>query len=586
MSEFRARTSLASVLVALIGLSACGSSDSSDTNQTALDPGVGGTQRGGLGGADSSVGGSGRALGGLGGGVGTGFGGMSSLGGAAPIGGGPAVGGASAFGGATAAGGATMVGGATGFGGNSSIGGATNAGGMTAAGGATGTTGGGTSLGGQTGVGGLNDSGGATSVGGETGSGGASIENCTFTVNSSISPKIATVGIVEWSTSLAGLQSAQIDFGLSTSYGQTATVDLAQGSSNFRTLLLGMKAQSQVHFRIVANGAGTQCASDDYTLTTGGLATGLPNATTNTHNAQALAGGYKVTSRFQGGPAFILDSDGDIVWWYNIGETTRARMSYDGNYMWIAKGNVPKNTAKMVRVSMDGLDEQDLTAQFQDLNHDFTVLPDETVIFIAYGSANGCDKVAERSPSGTTHTIVENICSLLGVSASHLNAIHYDQSDDTVIFSELDSSTYTKVDRSGNVQWILNGNQSTFSNNDYKWNANHGFHILPDNHILVFNNGSPGSGQASVAIELALDLTGGNTASRVWEYTSTSGIQNVVMGDAQRLSNGNTLVTYSTQGIVHEVDPNKNVVEEMSWGLGAALGYMMQRDSLYGPPPK
>ena len=37
---------------------------------------------------------------------------------------------------------------------------------------------------------------------------------------------IATVGIVTWSTTMAGATSAKIDFGLTTSYGMTAPIDL------------------------------------------------------------------------------------------------------------------------------------------------------------------------------------------------------------------------------------------------------------------------------------------------------------------------------------------------------------------------
>ena len=57
-----------------------------------------------------------------------------------------------------------------------------------------------------------------------TGAGGTGSANCTFTQSSTISPMIATVGIVTWSTTLAGATSAKIDFGLTTSYGMTAPV--------------------------------------------------------------------------------------------------------------------------------------------------------------------------------------------------------------------------------------------------------------------------------------------------------------------------------------------------------------------------
>ena len=62
-------------------------------------------------------------------------------------------------------------------------------------------------------------------------------------------------------------------------------------------------------------------------------------------------------------------------------------------------------------------------------------------------------------------------------------------------------------------------------------------------------------------------------------------ISNVIMGDVQRLPNGNTLIAYSQQGIVHEVNTNMEVLQELTWSLGGAIGYVNKRASLYGPPP-
>ena len=71
------------------------------------------------------------------------------------------------------------------------------------------------------------------------------------------------------------------------------------------------------------------------------------------------------------------------------------------------------------------------------------------------------------------------------------------------------------------------------------------------------------------------------TATKTWSYTAT-GARSSVLGDVQRLPNGNVLVTYSTTGQVHEVDPSGNLVMKIT---GSSLGYSEFRESLYGPPP-
>jgi hypothetical protein len=72
----------------------------------------------------------------------------------------------------------------------------------------------------------------------------------------------------------------------------------------------------------------------------------------------------------------------------------------------------------------------------------------------------------------------------------------------------------------------------------------------------------------------------GNSASQVWTYQAGGSL---VLGDVQRLANGNTLITYSTNGLIHEVDDAKNVVRQLS---GSSFGYADQRPTLYGPPAR
>jgi len=440
-------------------------------------------------------------------------------------------------------------------------------------------TSGGTSGGGDVG-------GGTLATGGQT---ATQRTDCGITANATISTAIPTVGVVEWSSTLSNIDNAHIDFGLDTSYGLSAPVDLKQ--PNYRTLLLGMKASRTYHYRVVAQSGNTPCTSPDRTLSTGALIDGLPTVTITTNSPQALAGGYLVTEVYTAnyvltnGVAFILDTDGDIVWWYqpNIGSLTRALMSYDGNYMWISFANVPPLAAKVIRVSMDGLDVQDFSNQFKKQNHDLVVLPDETVVFIAYGS-NGCDDIMERSPSGSVRTIV-NSGSAFGDSTScHCNSIQYWKEDDTITVGDLDHNAYFRTTRDGQIKWVLGGGSyNTFSNSDWPFIGVHNFHILSNDRLLFFNNGDTGA--PSKAVEVQMD-TVALTAVPTWQYQANPSIANTIMGDVQRLDNGNTLITFSTQSRVHEVSADGSLLQELRWSPGTDVGYATKRMSLYGPPPK
>ena len=151
--------------------------------------------------------------------------------------------------------------------------GAAGASGQAAGGGASGNPG----TGGEGNGGGRSGGAGAPGQGaGGTGSSNA----CSFSIEAQISPKIAEVGIVAWSTTFADVRSAHIEFGETTAYGMKAPVDLA--SPGYRTLLLGMRSSETYHFRVVATASSGACASEDQTMTTGALPSSLPKTTVRT----------------------------------------------------------------------------------------------------------------------------------------------------------------------------------------------------------------------------------------------------------------------------------------------------------------
>lgn len=419
--------------------------------------------------------------------------------------------------------------------------------------------------------------GGSAAIGGAGVAGSGGERPCAVDVTSSLSSGIGTVGIVEWSADQGDIETARIEFGLDTTYGMSAPVDLTE--ANQRTLLLGMKASRTYHFRIVVEGPSESCSSEDFTLTTGPLPDDLRGVTLTKHDAGTPAGGFFVSGFLQDGPAFILDADGDYVWWYGAGEMGRAAMSHDGKFLWYAGINVNGGRASMKRVTMDGLREDDFTDEFGEIHHDFTVLPDESIAFIQHDGP--LDRVVERAPDGALSVIFDLASAHGGASMNHANSIHYSPDDDAYTVSDLSQDAYVKVTRQGEVVWVLGGSTSDFSGDGAVWEAQHGHHLLAEDRLLFFSNG-PFQGPSTV-IEVALDFST-KTATRVWEYVS--GERSVLYGDVRRLANGNTLVTYSSFGIVHEVSPNGELIEELIFEPPGGIGYATKRASLYGRPPE
>jgi len=433
------------------------------------------------------------------------------------------------------------------------------------------------------------DSQGGTPTGGASvvpGSGGAAAEEpkdftISVTLASDIQPDApGTVGIVTWSLEDAVPESAEIHFGLDTSYGMVAPVDLT--AVDYRTLLLGMKPSRTYHFQVAATVGGRQVLSPDQTLETG-PASNLVNVTSSIHDEASHESGFIVSTYGQtppptmpytefmniGSMVFILDGDGDVVWWYQsqVGLTPRARMSYDGKSMWLVPERTDYDGAPIERVSMDTL-QSTIYDGVVGASHDGAVVNSEVMAYIDYGEGD-CGSVFELAQDGSQVEIFESSDYLPGLVMPncHLNAVRYREAQMLYTVSDRYNDIFV-FDRLGALQWRLS---DIVSNASYG-GEQHGHQLLSDTILLFANRG--GNGGTSAAIEYSL-----TDGTEVFRYEP--GIFSVYYGDVQRLPAGNTLVTFSIDGTMHEVDPAGNLVMTIR---GDLFGYAEWRSSLYGPP--
>jgi hypothetical protein len=456
--------------------------------------------------------------------------------------------------------------------------------------GGSGGTGGGAAAGSAGAIAGA--AGGAAGTAGAGGAGG-----CTITATSSLSAAISTVGIVTFTTSLASIDSAEIRFGpASTGPTMTAPVDL--GQPGHRTLLLGMKPSTRYVFRIVARSSAGTCTSADDTIMTGVAPMAVPTPKATIMNAAAHARGFIVTS---GGVdvngAWIFDADGAPVWWAPTtpSEPSRIAMSWDGTKMYMMALN-NMNTDGGGQITIVGMDGTGTTtaAGMKKSHHDLTAIPGgfATILWNATGTDAPCSLV-ERADDGTITTIVADMSSVYnGVATTstggkfHTNSIHYYPSDDTYTLGDRNPNLYVKVSRTGQLIWQLGGGMpkdpGKFFSGAGTWMVNHGHHLLPDGTFLLFSNGVSTNPQVpwpSVVLGFQLD-TSTMTASSGFVYMGDN-ISSSVLGDVQRLPNGNILITASRTGVITEVMPGGQPVASFQ---ATEFGYAEYRDSLYGPP--
>jgi hypothetical protein len=487
--------------------------------------------------------------------------------------------GSSTQGKAGAAGNGSGTGGTAGSAGNGVSGGATSSGGAGASGGSPVGGAGSTATGGS-GAGTEAGSAGSAPVGGSAGTsaagsgGSGAVGTASFTIDVELASQVeskapSTVGIVTWSVDAPGITSARIDFGLDTTYGMTAPVDLAE--TDYRTLLLGMKPEQTYHFRVVASDGTTTFTSDDQTVMTGeGPGINLLSSFTLS-DPSALPKGFFITSFWRNGTTdtpFIFDTDGDIVWWYTSPQPTsgisRAALSADGKSIWIV--NETLQGAPLQRVGIDGLSAQ--TYMNTDASHDITAVSGETMAYLDYGESD-CDSIFEIDNAGTTREIFEStdVTGTPGsLSSCHSNAVRYSKAEDVYTFSD-HRQDVAVLSRTGELLWKLT---DVVAGGIDSWGGSQHGHQLLENGLIIYANDAAGMG-SSQAIEFGLD------GSVIKEFMSRGAATN--FGDVQRLPNGSTIITYSTSSLIQVVNANDAVVLEVR-GQGS-FGYTEFRESLY-----
>ena len=175
------------------------------------------------------------------------------------------------------------------------------------------------------------------------------------------------------------------------------------------------------------------------------------------------------------------------------------------------------------------------------------------------------------------------------IDFDHPNSVDTDaQGNYVVSFASL--GLIAKIDgRTGDVLWRLGGrrNDFTFVGDPLSgFGIQHDARLLPNGNIIFFDNGTGHIPQESRAVEYRLDLAN-RTATLVWEYRHKPAIFAPFAGSVQRLSNGNTVVSFGAKPNVVEVAPNGEVTWEgqiTQDGRPVAFFYRTVRiGSLYRP---
>lgn len=274
----------------------------------------------------------------------------------------------------------------------------------------------------------------------------------------------------------------------------------------------------------------------------------------------------------------LINLTGDVIhsWQLNTAETQFAKLEQNGTLLVILgstsrpTANTRNNTTARI-VEIDG--EGNITWEYQNeyLHHDFARLANGNILAIvreplATTSANiWVDRFIEIDHATKKIVWEWGMQDELDLSQYpyngdgeifHTNAISYlpannafNKKESFMISSREQSMIMIIEKESGNVVW-------TFSNGVLE--KQHDPTLLENGNVLVFNN------RPSQRASQVLEINPTNN-SIVWTYEAPGFFAEKISG-AQRLPNGNTLITEGTTGTIFEVNTNGETVWEYKLG--------------------
>ncbi len=164
------------------------------------------------------------------------------------------------------------------------------------------------------------------------------------------------------------------------------------------------------------------------------------------------------------------------------------------------------------------------------------------------------------------------------LTAQNIDLIHGNAlalaNDGNLLISARNLSAIAKINlQTGAVMWTLGGKDNQFKITGQTFAFQHDVRQLPNGDITVFDNqGTTDNPAVSHAIEYKIDEAN-KTATVVWEYTPNAPLFGTYMGNVQRLSDGNTFISwgapYTGQGWAYdtmtEVSPDNKVLFDLAF---------------------
>lgn len=294
----------------------------------------------------------------------------------------------------------------------------------------------------------------------------------------------------------------------------------------------------------------------------------------------------------------ILDEQGRVVWAYEVPESChRLRLAADQRGLLFYTD--PNGDKSFVIVDLDFAGNLRWEFEVQDGRQDFAAIDDDTFVVLAsdereFEFADGSypvmgDRLLEVGRNGSVRELWNTFerfepnteLSLADIENAdgywdftHANYLHYEAATDRVWVTLRNVHAAVGIDHAaGEPVVVLSETLGDYTHNeehDIVENP-HSVQPLADS-LLVFNQGDPAREHCARAVVLSYDDVL-QTVDESWRYEPEDCFLLDYLGNAQRLPGGNTLVDFSTTGVLDEVTADGRLAMRLELPLGSFFNY-------------
>jgi len=417
-------------------------------------------------------------------------------------------------------------------------------------------------------------------------------EEVNLEATATLSAHVSTVYTVEWTTERPS--TGQVEIWLDGEF-QWRTPTAAEATTDHQHIVIGLRASTEYTAIVVgSDDEGTALRSSEMELTTGTLPAWLPTFSAESYG-EGPGQGLMLMPVLSGEPdsdqyaVVMIDEEGEVVWHMSEDTslaTTQVILGHDESYLvYIVDDG-------LVWRSLDGA----VLREYKDenLHHTIVELPDGTIGSLRFDPVdidgeNWLDNtLVEIDAEGNERLIWSTYEHLdeLGIDfesrqtygeLGHSNALAYDAPNDAWLLGISVVGVVVSIDRaSGKTNWVLN----TYTPPDVElvgadvepWSHQHMLQVRDGGFYLYVNQTRDSLCGRVLDVSLEPDT---QTAEVQWRYDGQDDTCHTTfsLGDVQRLDNGNTVVTWSTNGELEIVDADSELLHKVNIDFGFALGY-------------